>query len=89
MDKPLSILHLPVRTRSGKSLGQVVNVEIDPRTHGVTKYHVKPSRLVPDLVSSPLLIHPDQVVQITAEAMVVDDAVHRQAGAPEPSAATG
>ena len=76
----LSPLRLPVRTVSGKNLGSVVDLEIDPSTHGVVAYHVKPNRLVPDMVSSALIIHTSQVVEITAEGMIVDDA---SLGAPQ------
>lgn len=70
-----SPLRLPVRTESGQSLGSVVDISIDLDTQVVLVYHVKPNRLVPDMVISPLLIHRDQVVSISAEQMVVDDSV--------------
>lgn len=84
---PRSPLNLHVRTESGQPLGQVVNVEIDPETQLVTTYHVKPNRLVPDMVSSPLLIRASQVVRFDDDAMIVEDAVRRDpAMAPQPSA---
>jgi sporulation protein YlmC with PRC-barrel domain len=73
----ISPLRLPVRTESGLPLGSVVDVSIDPDTQSVCQYHVKPNRLVPDVVWSPLLIHRDQVVSISSECIVVDDAVMR------------
>lgn len=79
-------LKLPVRTESGQHLGIVVGVTIDPATQGVLSYHVKPSRLIPDLVRSPLIIGRQQVISIDAEKMVVADSVVRQpATAPEPT----
>ncbi len=78
---PLSPLRLPVKTESGHKLGTVVDVIIDPQTQGVTAYHVKPSRLVPDAVQSPLIIHHSQVIEINEQAMIVDDAATRQAQA--------
>ena len=84
----ISPLRLPVRTESGQPLGSVVDVSIDPDTQSVRHYHVKPNRLVPDVVWSPLLIHRDQVVSITSKGMVVDDAVMRnKKSAPSPLAA--
>ncbi|MBI5466895.1 MAG: PRC-barrel domain-containing protein, partial [Candidatus Kerfeldbacteria bacterium] len=56
MADPLSPLRLPVRTESGQALGTVVDVTIEPDTQSVVAYHVKPNRLVPDLVWSPLII---------------------------------
>lgn len=70
-----SPLRLPVRTESGQPLGSVVDVSIDPETHTVLHYHVKPNRLVPDAVWSPLLIHRDQVISIDSKFMIVEDAV--------------
>lgn len=77
MEKPLSPLKLPVRTESGKSLGHVVDVTVDPATHGVINYHVKTSRLVPKVVQSPLIIHHTQVVSFDENGLVVEDAVTR------------
>ena len=88
MEKHLSPLRLPVKTESGRALGHVVDVTVDPATHSVTAYHVKISRLVPNVVQSPLIIHYTQVVSFDKNGMIVDDAVTR-AGAgsavPEPS----
>lgn len=72
--QPRSPLRLPVRTRSGQGLGTVVDVSIDPDSQRVMKYHVKPSRLVPDAVWSPLLIDAHQVISITDREMIVEDA---------------
>ncbi len=80
MAQPLNPLHLPVRTESGRVLGLVVDVVIEPDTQAVVAYHVKPSRLLPDIVVAPLIIQRTQVVTITPEAMVVDDATVRQPG---------
>lgn len=89
MAQSLSPLRLPVRTESGQHLGEVVDVSIEPRTHQITHYHVKPSRLVPDVVWSPLLIHYSQVVSIDRDGLVVDETTARQAQAtprPQPTA---
>lgn len=89
MVKSLSPLRLPVRTESGQQLGAVVDVSIDPDTGLVVQYHVKPSRLVPDMVWSPLLIHHSQVLRITVDGVIVDDAATRQSASsprPQPTA---
>ena len=88
MEKQFSPLRLPVRTESGKALGHVVDISVDPSTHSVISYHVKTSRMLPDMVQSPLIIHHTQVVSLDEKEMVVDDAVTRDtvAGAvPMPS----
>lgn len=88
MNHGLSPLRLPVRTESGQTLGSVVDVTIDPDTQTVMVYHVKPNRLVPDVVWSPLLIHRSQVIDLTATALIVDDntaRLGRQAPSPQPS----
>lgn len=77
MTNGLSPLRLPVHTESGHFLGSVVDVSIDPGSHLVTVFHVKPSRLVPDVVWSPLLIHRDQVISLDEKGLVVEDAVTR------------
>lgn len=80
MAQPLNPLHLPVRTESGRVLGLVVDVVIEPDTQAVVAYHVKPSRLLPDIVVAPLIVQRGQVISITSEVMVVDDASVRQPG---------
>ena len=89
MEKRFSPLRLPVKTESGKALGHVVDVSVDPATHSVVAYHVKASRMMPDLVQSPLIIHHTQVVSLDETGMVVDDAVTRDmvpSAVPEPTA---
>lgn len=81
---PLSPLHLPVRTESGKSLGLVVDVLIETDTQSVVAYHVKPSRLLPDVLVAPLVIHRTQVIHITEESVIVDDATLKN---PKPTTA--
>ena len=85
MAKQFSPLRLPVRTESGQQLGHVVDIEIDPETHAVLAYHVKVNRLMPDLVSTPLIIAPTQIVSLNEREMIVDDAASGQRSpAPQP-----
>lgn len=74
MAQALNPLHLPVRTESGRILGLVVDVVIEPDTQSVVAYHVKSSRLLPDIVVAPLIINRSQVISISTDAMIVDDA---------------
>lgn len=87
MSQPLNPLHLPVRTESGRSLGVVVEIVVEPDTQSIVAYHVKPSRLLPDAVVAPLIINRAQVVQMSPEALIVDDAVMKKnSTAPVPQA---
>ena len=67
--------HLSVETTSGMYLGKVVDAELDEESHMVVTYIVQPGRLTQPLVRKSLRIHRSQVVSITKERMVVDDAV--------------
>lgn len=62
---------LPVETTSGEVLGHVDDVVVDVDTHEVAQYEVKASILS----SKRYLIARQQVISITSEKMVVDDAV--------------
>lgn len=87
--QPVSPLHVHVRTKSGQQLGQVVDLTIDPDTQGVIAYHIKPSRLLPDVVRTSLVVHQSQIISITDREMIVDDGVmrdRRPTTAPLPSA---
>lgn len=87
MNHQLSPLRLPVRTVSGQKLGNVVDLEIMADSHTVFAYHVKLSRMLPDMVQSPLIIRPSQVVEINEKEMVVDDnAANQPASSPAPLA---
>lgn len=85
MANPRSPLRLTVRTEAGQVLGTVVDVTIEPDTQSVVSYHVKPNRLVPDMVWSPLLVHRNQVVTITDKELIVDNATMGDR-APRPAA---
>ena len=64
---------LPVFTQGGDELGVVCDFEIDTEQHTVTGYNIKKSKLLPDFISEELLVRPTQVINISADKMVVDD----------------
>jgi len=68
-----NIIGLAVYTQSGTHLGKVADFSFDTETQTVTQYTVKRSGLITDLWPKELLIHPDQVISLTDEKMVVDD----------------
>lgn len=94
MIRKKDLLSLPVETVSGVALGRVVDIEIDTELHNVQMYivrrHILPNPLAVD--TNILRIHPRQVRSLTAEKMVVDDAViseeERQVAPATPSPST-
>ena len=62
---------LPVVTEMGEELGNVHDLVLDIDTHSIVHYEVSPSLLSTKKYS----ISPSQVVSITQEKMVVQDAV--------------
>lgn len=71
------LLGLQVVTVSGQKLGRVQQIELDTATHQVTCYEVKIHFSLSDLIPDTLLISPQQVVAITAEQVVVEDATYQ------------
>ncbi|MDD5039519.1 MAG: PRC-barrel domain-containing protein [Patescibacteria group bacterium] len=69
------LINLPVVTQSGQQLGRVADFEMDAEEHTVVRYIVKPGTLLADLLESDLVIAREQVVAITADRMIVEDAV--------------
>ncbi|HBW74428.1 MAG: hypothetical protein UX10_C0037G0004 [Candidatus Magasanikbacteria bacterium GW2011_GWA2_45_39] len=67
------IKKLPVITVSGKKLGRVNEVFVDPESQSIMQYQVTPHRLLS--LDLPLLIHRSQVVSVTSERLLVEDNV--------------
>ena len=65
-----NLTHLPVITESGSKLGKVVDLNLDIEEHSVKSYIVRNN-----VFSKTLLIKPTQIVSITKEHIVVDDAM--------------
>lgn len=65
---------IPVFTKGGDKLGKIAGVVIDAEYHEIHEYAVSKSRLLSALLPDDLLIHRSQVIELTAERMVVDDA---------------
>ncbi len=66
------LLHLPVHTRSGQTVGRVVDWSMDAQTHMVLDYTVRPFPYIP-LVSVDRTIPRASVIDVTSDAMIVDD----------------
>lgn len=65
------IKKLPVITVSGKKLGRVNEVFVDPESQSIMQYQVTPRRLLS--LDLPLLIHRSQVVSLSSERLLVED----------------
>jgi len=88
MSPQLPCLNLAVVTKSGLSLGRVVDVEVDTTAREVRYYHVEPPLSLAKLWRQRLLISPSQVISITPEVMTVDDITPEQAVRPAPGLAS-
>lgn len=62
---------LSVETKSGKSLGHVVDVVVDIDSQSIVQYEVTPSMLS----TKTYLVGQAQIVSITSEKMIVDDTI--------------
>lgn len=65
--------NLSVFTESGLRLGHISEVEIDIDSQSIIRYLVESGRLI-SRWQLPLLVHRSQVVSISKEKMVVEDA---------------
>jgi uncharacterized protein YrrD len=65
------MLRLPVVTRSGVRLGKIVDADFDAAAHAVLKYHVADGMFS----GNKFLVDRAQVLDVTAEKVIVDDAV--------------
>lgn len=69
------ILDLPVQTQSGQDLGRVHSFDIEIDSQSIYKYYVKPTGVV-NIFAKYLIISRGQVLDITKDKMIVDDAVY-------------
>ncbi len=80
--KARQLRNLPVETRSGQHLGRLVDVELDVETQTIVTFIVRPGRLAQQLTRSELRIHRSQVVSLSPERLVVEDAAGQAASEP-------
>lgn len=67
------LIGLKVITKNGQILGKIKDFEFNSDNFKIIKYIVSSSDLVKKITSQSLIINSDQVVEISAEAMVVED----------------
>ena len=65
-----NLTHIPVVTESGEKLGRVYDINFDIDTQCVKSYVVKKHML-----STPKLIKPEQVLSISKDKIIVEDAL--------------
>lgn len=70
------LFNLPVETQSGDPLGHIIGMEIESDGQRIWRYHVVKGALV---FKKEYLIAPSQVVSISKERMVVEDATIKDA----------
>ncbi|MFH1890705.1 MAG: PRC-barrel domain-containing protein [Candidatus Kuenenbacteria bacterium] len=65
--------NLPVVTESGKKIGQVVDFSVQTESQSIITYTVKPVTFLKNLINGNLIINRGQVIDITAEKIIVQD----------------
>lgn len=65
---------VPAVTKSGEKVGKLAAFVIDAGRHEVAQYVVARSSLLSKILPDELLVHPDQVVSLDADMMVIEDA---------------
>ena len=68
------LLGLAVMTKSGETLGRVVDFSIDQDSQSILSYDVKQGGLK-GMLGRHFLVHRSQVISLTSQKMIVDDAV--------------
>lgn len=67
------LINLPVYTKSGQRIGRVRDLQLDESGRAVQQYVVHTGNLLPQFLGKDLLVHYSQVIEITAERMIVAD----------------
>lgn len=63
------LLHLSVFTKSGEPIGKIVGFVFDEESQSIVQYEVRRH-----VIGKVLLVHRMQVLSITSEKMIVEDA---------------
>lgn len=79
--------NLPVVTERGQPLGTVSDYIVDVDEQRIVEYIIRPQRTIAHIVTRELVVRSSQVISITPERMVVDDAVQKNDTAEEGVAA--
>lgn len=71
------LIHLPVYTKMGTHLGQLIDVECDTDEYTIINFLVQQKGIVGGF-KNPLVINRTQVLEILNEKIIVEDAVSRE-----------
>lgn len=76
------LYQIPVRTQSDIFLGHVIGFELDPLQHRIESYYIKKAGFITPffhkIESADYKIHFTQVLSVTSERMIVEDAVAKE-----------
>jgi sporulation protein YlmC with PRC-barrel domain len=73
-----NLLNLPVYTQNGTRLGYVVSFEIDELDQRIIGYNIKTHVGLVGLFDKQLIVGPQQVIRLSREKLVVEDAIMKQ-----------
>lgn len=66
--------NLPVETESGQGIGRVYGLDVETESSLIKNYRVKSKGIIKGFLASELIISRDEVISISEEKMVVNDA---------------
>ncbi|OGY49984.1 MAG: hypothetical protein A3B89_01180 [Candidatus Buchananbacteria bacterium RIFCSPHIGHO2_02_FULL_40_13] len=67
------LLGLKVITKNGQVIGKLKDFEFDTDNFKITRYIISSSDLVKKITSQDLIINHNQIIEITAKTIIVDD----------------
>ena len=67
------LLGLKVITKNGQVIGKLKDFEFDTDNFKITTYIISSSDLVKKITSQDLIINHNQIIEITAKTIIVDD----------------
>ncbi len=70
--------NLPGETKGGTGLGRVIGFDVELESQSILRWRVRPNGLASRMLSHPLIVSREQVLSISEEKMVVDDAVEKE-----------
>jgi len=76
--KHKNLIGLPVETKKGQEIGSVVGFELETDSHEIIRYQIKKSGLLTGIMNKHLLVHKNQILKITPEKMIVEEALVKE-----------
>ncbi len=69
------LIGLTARTQSGIVLGRVKDFEVSAETGEIVRYVISSSQIIKKILTPDLIINKNQVIEITGQALIVEDAL--------------